>query len=105
MEYPNAGSIFKNVALKKVSLNVQKLFLDKVKNDPFPIIPSAWFIIGAGLTGKKIGGAQISKKHSNYIVNLGNAKASDIVALIDVVKRKVKQKYGVALEVEVQFVK
>ena len=67
-------------------------------------MPSAWFIIGAGLTGKKVGQAQVSKKHSNYIVNLGNAKAKDVLALIDIITKKVKKKYQINLEVEVQFV-
>jgi UDP-N-acetylmuramate dehydrogenase len=66
-------------------------------------VPAAWFIIGAGLAGKKIGQAQISKKHSNYIVNTGNAKAKDIIKLISFVKEKIKKKYGIDLEPEVQF--
>jgi len=103
LEYPNAGSIFKNVNFKEIPAKFQKLFLDKVKKDPFPIVPSAWFIIGAGLVGKKIGKAQISAKHSNYIVNLGGAKAQDVLKLIDIVKQKVKKKYGITLEQEVQF--
>jgi UDP-N-acetylmuramate dehydrogenase len=60
-------------------------------------------IIGAGLTGKKVGRAQISKKHSNYIVNVGKAKASDIIKLIATVKKVVYKKYGVMLEPEVQY--
>ena len=103
LEYPNAGSVFKNVDFKKVSPKFQKIFLDKVKQDPFPIVPAAWFIIGVGLAGKKIGGAQISKKHSNYIVNLGGAKAKDVLALIELTKKKVKKVYNLDLEVEVQY--
>jgi UDP-N-acetylmuramate dehydrogenase len=74
LDYPNAGSVFKGVDVKKLSPEVQQLFTDKVKQDPFPIVPAAWFIIGAGLTGKTIGKAQISEKHSNYIINLGEQK-------------------------------
>ncbi len=103
LEYPNAGSIFKNVDLKEISPKLQKVFANKVKKDPFPIVPAAWFIIGAGLSGKKIGQAKISEKHSNYIVNLGKAKASDVLALIETVKKKVKKVYKINLEVEVQF--
>ncbi len=105
LEYPNAGSVFKNVDFKKISPKIQKLFLDKVKKDPFEIIPSAWFIIGAGLVGKKTGQAQISGKHSNYIVNLGDASAKDVLKLIEFVKKAVKKKYGIALEQEVQYLK
>ena len=104
LEYPNAGSIFKNVDFKKISQETQKIFLDKVKKDPFEIVPSAWFIIGAGLTGKKVGQAQVSEKHSNYIVNRGNAKALDVLRLIDLITKKVKDKYNINLEVEIQLV-
>ncbi len=105
LEYPNAGSVFKNVAVKSLPKKFQLEFADKVKQDPFPIVPTAWFIIGAGLTGKKIGRAQVSKKHSNYIVNLGGAKARDVLALIEFVKKVVKKKYGVVLEQEIQLLK
>lgn len=103
LEYPNAGSVFKNVDFEKLSPKFQKLFLDKVKKDPFLIVPAAWFIIGADLAGRKIGQAQISQKHSNYIVNLGGARAKDVLALIVLVKKVVKEKYGIVLEQEVQY--
>jgi len=104
LEYPSAGSIFKNVGFETLPREFQNEFADKVKQDPFPIVPSAWFIIGAGLVGKTIGKAQISEKHSNYIVNLGGATASDVLALIKFAKEAVKEKYEVDLEVEVQYV-
>lgn len=103
LEFPNAGSVFKNVPVKSLPKKFLPEFTDKIKQDPFPIIPTAWLIIGAGLTGTKIGRAQISKKHSNYIVNLGGAKAKDITTLIATVKKVVKKKYGVDLEPEVQY--
>ncbi len=104
MEYPSAGSVFKNVDVKKLLPEILQQFVDKIKHDPFPIVPAAWFIIGAGLTGTKIGQAQISEKHSNYIINLGGAKARDIMQLVELVKVTVKGKYGVELEMEVQYV-
>jgi UDP-N-acetylmuramate dehydrogenase len=103
LEFPNAGSVFKNVPVKSLPKKFLPEFVDKIKQDPFPIIPTAWLIIGAGLTGKKVGRAQISKKHSNYIVNVGKAKASDIIKLIATVKKVVYKKYGVMLEPEVQY--
>ncbi|HLD70756.1 MAG TPA: UDP-N-acetylmuramate dehydrogenase [Negativicutes bacterium] len=104
LEYPSAGSVFKNVDVKKILPEFLKQFVDKIKQDPFPIVPAAWFIIGAGLTGTQIGQAQISTKHSNYIINLGGAKAQDVLGLIDLVKNKVKERYNIELEVEVQYV-
>ena len=54
--------------------------------------------------GKKIGQAQISEKHSNYIVNLGGASAQDVLSLASLAKKTVKEQYGIDLEMEVQYV-
>jgi UDP-N-acetylmuramate dehydrogenase len=51
-----------------------------------------------------VGNAQISEKHANFIINLGDAKAEDVVKLIDLVKRTVYQNSGVMLELEVKMV-
>jgi len=81
MEYPSSGSIFKSVS-----------------GEP------AWkFIEKAGLKGAKAGGAQVSEKHANFIINLGNATAADIKALIDKIKKEVYEKLGVSLEEEVEL--
>jgi UDP-N-acetylmuramate dehydrogenase len=82
LEYPNLGSMFKNP----------------------PNTFAAKLIEQAELKGKRIGDAQISEKHANFIVNLGNAKAADIVKLIDLIKRTVYQNAGVMLELEVKMV-
>lgn len=104
LEYPNAGSIFKNVPLERVPKEHLPLFADAIKDDPFPIMPTAKIIAVAGLKGMRVGDAQLSEKHSNYIVNLGQAKASDIVALIEKIKTEIKSKYQIDLEVEPQLV-
>jgi len=81
MNFPSAGSIFKN-----------------------PEDSSAGRLIeDCGLKGKKIGQAQISEKHANFIINLGEAKAEDILKLINLAKEKVKEKFGIELEEEIQF--
>jgi UDP-N-acetylmuramate dehydrogenase len=56
------------------------------------------------LKGNKIGGAQISEKHANFIINLGNAKAIDVLNLIDLIKEEVKNKFDVNLELEIEVV-
>lgn len=81
MDLPSAGSIFKAVQG----------------------IPAWKFIEKAGLKGLRIGGACISEKHANFIVNLGNAKASDVKSLIDKVKEEVLKREGVLLEEEVEL--
>jgi UDP-N-acetylmuramate dehydrogenase len=58
----------------------------------------------AGLKGYRIGGAQVSEKHANFIVNTGNATAGDIEALIEHVRAMVAKRFGVRLETEVRIV-
>ena len=61
-------------------------------------------IEAVGLKGKRIGGAQISKIHPNFIINLKNAKASDVLALICLVQKEVAKKFGVFLDPEVRII-
>ena len=61
-------------------------------------------IEAAGLKGYRVGDAQVSKKHANFIVNLGNARADDVLQLIAHVARTVEEKMGVKLELEVKVV-
>lgn len=58
----------------------------------------------AGLKGMRIGGAQISPRHANFIINLGNATAADILALMETARQAVLEKFGVDLETEVKIV-
>lgn len=79
---PNAGSMFKN-----------------------PQEESAGRLIeSAGLKGKKIGGAQVSDRHANFIVNTGKAKASDVLALMDIIKKTVLEVHSVRLEPEIKII-
>jgi UDP-N-acetylmuramate dehydrogenase len=61
-------------------------------------------IEAAGLKGARIGQAQISPKHANFIINLGGAKAEDVLALVNLARERVKEGAGVELELEVQLV-
>lgn len=103
VEYPSAGSIFKNVKIENTSIEIKEKFKDVIKNDPFPVIPTAAIIADAGLKGYKIGGAEVSEKHPNYIINTGDAKAQDIIDIIEYVIGVIKQKYSIDLEVEPQL--
>lgn len=104
LDLPNIGSTFKNVPVKNVSSKVLEEFKDKIKPDPFPVIPTAKLLVGANLKGKMVGGAMISQKHPNFIVNFNRAKAEDVLGLISLAKKEVKKKYGVELEEEIMFV-
>lgn len=79
LDFPSCGSTFKNG-------------LD---------YSSGRLIEKAGLKGLKVGGAEISTKHANFILNKGNATAKDILTLIDIIKTRVKDQFGVSLECEV----
>ena len=57
----------------------------------------------AGLKGTMIGGAKISDQHGNFIINTGNAKAADIKELIELMRKTVKEKFGVELVEEVRY--
>ncbi len=58
----------------------------------------------AGLKGKRIGDAQVSEKHANFVVNVGHAQAEDVLALIRKVRAAVKKHSGVSLELELKVV-
>lgn len=101
---PSCGSVFKNCPLPKVPPQVQEKFKEKIKIDPFPILPVGALIESCGLIGKTIGGAMITKEHANIIHNFNNAKATDVLNLINLTKENIKQKFGIELEEEVQLV-
>lgn len=59
----------------------------------------------AGLKNRRVGGAVVSTKHANFIINDNNAKSSDIISLIEIIKKEVKEKYNIDLKLEQQIVK
>ena len=98
----SAGSFFKNpqVANPKVLAEFEK---DQGVKSRGGKIPAGWLIDQLDLRGKKIGGAMVSPKHSNFIVNIGNARAEDVIILASLIKQKVRNHFGVQLQEEVQF--
>jgi UDP-N-acetylmuramate dehydrogenase len=65
----------------------------------------AWQLVDeAGCRGLKLGGAQVSEKHTNFLINTGSASSADIEALGEEVRRRVKAKSGIELEWEIQRV-
>jgi len=79
--YPNSGSMFRNP----------------------PGDFAGRLIEAAGLKGKRIGNAEISARHANFMVNLGGARAEDVKQLMDLARSEVKRKFGVELFSEVKF--
>ena len=101
---PSAGCAFKNVILTKSLENKFKNFPEITEFIKRGEIPAAWLIEQCGLKGKQLGKAQISNKHSNFIINLGGAKASDVLFLIKLAKQKIKNKFGISLQEEIQYI-
>ncbi|WP_105303819.1 UDP-N-acetylmuramate dehydrogenase [Anaerolactibacter massiliensis] len=80
LDRPSAGSVFRN-----------------------PADVPAWKLIeGIGYRGHRIGDAQVSEKHVNFIVNDGHARAEDFLALTEEIQKLVKEKYGISLHMEVE---
>ena len=65
---------------------------------------AARYIEDAGLKGARIGGAAVSVKHAGFIVNLGGATASDVLALIELIEKTVEERFGVTLAPEIEYV-
>jgi len=95
---PSAGSFFKNVYDAQLAQRLPSL--------PPPlkeagVVPAGYLIAEAGLKGTRVGGAMVSVKHANFLINAGGATATDIRKLADLVKQAVYEKFGVLLEEEV----
>lgn len=70
-----------------------------------PHCPAGRLIEECGLKGLRIGDAEVSRQHGNYIINRGHAQASDVLKLVNIVKRTVKAKTGISLETEVKILR
>ena len=106
LNYPSAGCIFKNIKLtdeildnlKNQNMDLPEQFIE------FKKIPAAWLIDKVGLKGKELGGVKVSEKHANFIVNTDNGKAKDVIGLIQSIKSKINEMFGVSLEEEIEIV-
>lgn len=103
MDLPSIGSTFKNIPVESVPKQLLTDFSSFIKNDPFPVVPVAKLLYLCDLKGKRQGDAQISQKHPNFIVNLGNAKSDDVKFLIEFAKKAVFEKFGLNLEEEIMY--
>ena len=87
LKYPNAGSVFKNPT-SNLPLGDSRL-------------SAGYLIDSCGLKGCRVGDAQVSELHANFIVNRGSAKANDVKALMEKIVQAVKEKHGIVLEPEI----
>ncbi len=105
LQYPSAGSIFTNILINDENKDV----VAKLGNLPaeyleYKKVPAAWLIEQSDLKGKTIGGAQVSDKHANFIVNTGKATANDVIQLISYIKMKIRNTYSLELMEEIEYV-
>ncbi len=90
----SAGCTFRNISI-----------VDAMRVPTPDRVTSAGYLIDkAGLKGKRIGDAMISDMHANFILNMGKAKAADILGLVDLMKSEVQRKFGVPLHLEVKTI-
>ena len=82
LEYPSAGSVFRNPEGASAGRLIEEI----------------------GYKGKSVGGAKVSEKHANFIINTGNATGEEVKQLINEIKNKIKEKYNIELKVEQEFV-
>lgn len=102
---PSAGCIFKNIAFKDVDIqDLQGRGLELEQFAKHQKIPTSYLIEKAGLKGHAIGGVMISPKHANYLVNVNQATAEQVIMLISFIKQQIRDKYGIQLQEEVQFI-
>ncbi len=99
---PSAGSVFTNpVASKEVVDIFEEERGVKARKRR---VPAGWLIDRCDLKGKKIGGAMVYDIQANFIINTGNATFEDVMILISIIKQKVRNRFGIQLEEEIEIV-
>lgn len=100
LSLPSAGCIFKNHILSQSENTLRQEFSSLISDGKIP----AWALItGCKLNGKRIGDIQVSPQHSNFFVNLGQGTAEQVVMLASLIKQQVRNRYGVQLTEEIQY--
>ena len=97
-----AGSIFKNFLLRELPPAVAAAVPAAVVREGK--IPAAWFLEQVGAKGMELGGIQVAAYHANLIYNAGQGTASELCELIAELKRRVRERFGIEVEEEVQYV-
>jgi UDP-N-acetylmuramate dehydrogenase len=101
-EFPSLGSVFKNPIVNE---DLRKQFEeDKNIQCRADKVPAGWLIEQCDLKEKRVGDAMVSPLQANFIVNMGEARAEDVLILISLIKMKVRNEQGVQLEEEIQIV-
>ena len=97
-----AGSIFKNFLWKELPPEVSALIPAGVVREGK--VPAAWFLEQVGAKGLELGGIRVADYHANLIYNAGEGTARELCAVIAELKHRVRQRFGIEVEEEVQYV-
>lgn len=97
-----AGSIFKNLIVAELPARLQAMIPPEVVKGGK--VPSAWFLDVTGVKGMKSGGIHVAGYHANLIFNAGGGTARELRQVINELKRRVRDRFGIELEEEVQYV-
>src|SRR5204863_2897950 len=90
-------------ALRKAAQPTNKRTFGSVFKNPDQQLSAGRMLEACGLKGFRIGGAQISPRHANFIENAGGATSADAIALMNEARRRAREQFGVELEHEVEF--
>lgn len=107
LDYPNCGSVFKNVSKKEEVDRIIESWgniKEMVDGKWHGKVSMGYVIDRLGLKGLREGNAQISEKHQNFIVNLGGAKAADVKRIITQVEEEMQESFGFTPEIEIEMV-
>ncbi|HVZ12593.1 MAG TPA: UDP-N-acetylmuramate dehydrogenase [Patescibacteria group bacterium] len=107
LEYPNCGSVFKNISDPEHTQSIIEVFPDledKIKRDWYGKVAMGYLIKRLNFSEYRVGNAMVSSKHGNFIVNLGGAKATDVLSIIKAIQEKFVETFNFTPEVEVEIV-
>ena len=107
LDYPNCGSVFKNISKKEEVDRILESWDDireLVDGKWHGKVSMGYIIDRLGFKGKQIGAARVSEKHQNFIVNMGGAKAHDVRAIIAETEEEMQESFGFTPEIEVEIV-
>lgn len=101
--YGCAGSYFKNPIVEKKEI-IDKFKMDTGNEAVDNRIPAGWLIDQLGVKGEKIGNIQISETNANFLLNLGNGTAEEVIIAAGIIKQKMRKSFGIQLKEEIKYV-
>ena len=101
------GSFFKNIVINNVKpMTLRRRFLKSIDKDKINHgkVPAGYLLEEVGAKGMRVGNIKVAEHHGNLIYNPGKGKSSEIIKLAKILKQKVKRKFGINLDEEIQYI-